>query len=119
MRAHTPGPWIGGQIGGDKDPGISIGAEDGSNVAFVYHEQLDREPTETRANARLIVAAPDLLEALKEATRTLIGERDCLYDSITDSEGNIVDLDDGEGLALADEQINRFTALIKAAGGEL
>jgi len=64
MSGHTPGPWKIGQ----HLPITSIGwsvtiAEDGSAIAYVLG---DKNP-ELRANARLIAAAPDLLEALDDA----------------------------------------------------
>jgi hypothetical protein len=71
MSAHTPGPW-------SIHPGAFNGARiDGPNGRGVAHAtQRDPHPTfgegitqqEADANARLIAAAPDLLEALQEAT---------------------------------------------------
>lgn len=65
---HTPGPWIGGQLrtkgAVPQCDGIDIGAESGANVAIALHKDGDRTAAETRANARLITAAPALLEAL-------------------------------------------------------
>jgi hypothetical protein len=65
---HTPGPW---ELEGDvewvmDDAGghrhLIIRAPDGWNVALV---QADEDDEEQVANARLIVAAPDLLAALR------------------------------------------------------
>lgn len=53
---HTPGPWL---RRGQTD---SIDSADGRSVCWV---NLHTMPAE--ANARLISAAPDLLEALQEA----------------------------------------------------
>lgn len=59
MSKHTPGPW---RIGAQPPNGeLTIGTEQGLMVA-VATTGLDM-PTE--ANARLIAAAPDLLEALE------------------------------------------------------
>jgi hypothetical protein len=66
---HTPGPWVDGMskyregvlVVRANVPGGRILAEFGSD-----DEPLDETD---RANARLIAAAPDLLEALNEARR--------------------------------------------------
>ena len=55
---HTPGPW-----GNDREPVIVRG------LTWVAHANY---PTETgEANARLIAAAPELLEALESAADEL------------------------------------------------
>ena len=60
---HTPGPW---KFYDDSNDGktnrIEIVAI-GKTVARIYHSV----PAEDLPNARLIAAAPDLLEALKDA----------------------------------------------------
>ena len=58
---HTPGPWV-----ADLGETYSIRAKDG-RVAHCQHVHLTgRRDTKTvAANARLISAAPELLEALK------------------------------------------------------
>lgn len=62
---HTPGPWIvKTAINGDRGivaPGIGILAE-----CFVAIRNMDEVSPECEANARLIAAAPGLLEALEE-----------------------------------------------------
>lgn len=61
----------------------------------------------------------DLLGALEAATKELITERDCFYDSITDQEGNIFDPDDEAPLRQLDALIDQCrTAIAKAKGGE-
>ena len=65
MSKHTPGPWqIGKNFGSvvcdTPVPGIS-----GSDDTEYYGGHLIAESV-TEANARLIAAAPELLEALKE-----------------------------------------------------
>ena len=59
--SHTPGPWVKGGDFGDV-----VGA-DGERVIVwglgIGHGQRDKT---TEANARLMQAAPDLLEALEE-----------------------------------------------------
>lgn len=57
---HTPGPWRVGKGGPNMCP--TVGTEKGLMVAMVAYG--DSHPTQ--ANARLIAAAPDLLEALEE-----------------------------------------------------
>ena len=68
VGGHTPGPW---ELG---DEGVYIGSvydADGLRVAFVYFQdeksETGRPRQEEEANARLIAAAPDLLEALSDA----------------------------------------------------
>ena len=69
MSKHTPGPWVA--------KGPSVETEDGGLIAAVL------DPTERGttvpdpyvvANAHLIAAAPDLLEALKKALNVLVSE---------------------------------------------
>ena len=55
---HTPGPW---KVGYKNESGRYIEAPDGY-VAVVHY--WSRSDEEMEANARLIAAAPDLLEAL-------------------------------------------------------
>lgn len=59
---HTPGPWRVGKGGPNMCP--TVGTEKGLMVAMVAYG--DSHPTQ--ANARLIAAAPDLLEALENLT---------------------------------------------------
>ena len=70
MSKHTPGPW---SIEHDTDiTGVENSPEIGCvgkvDVAHVY---LRAVPGKTQANARLIAAAPELLEALLRAKRHL------------------------------------------------
>jgi hypothetical protein len=58
---YTPGPWVFYDDSNDgKTNRIEIAAR-GKTVARIYHSV----PEEDLPNARLIVAAPDLLEALQ------------------------------------------------------
>ena len=62
MSKHTPGPWSFYDDSNDgKTNRIEIVAV-GKTVARIYHSV----PAEDLPNARLIAAAPDLLEALKD-----------------------------------------------------
>lgn len=61
---HTPGPWF-GQAGFSDD--VEITAESREGMAAICSMDLDftgHIGVEQEANARLIAAAPDLLEAL-------------------------------------------------------
>lgn len=59
---HTPGPWIVNYIGG-----IEVWSSDSKwCIADCSTETSPLDPTVRKANARLIAAAPDLLESLKE-----------------------------------------------------
>jgi hypothetical protein len=63
---HTPGPWIMTIINAQRQ--FEIHAEDGTLVALAT--PVDRHGVfKTQANARLIAAAPELLEACKYALR--------------------------------------------------
>lgn len=63
---HTPGPWPCEYTGDGKRILVGKGLVEGPNgyeVAEVYSDDCPREVAE--ANARLIAAAPELLEALE------------------------------------------------------
>jgi hypothetical protein len=65
---HTPGPWFtfanGQCIGGPVGP---LGNPSGAETAGIAHCGMGlRTGTEIQANARLISAAPELLETLRE-----------------------------------------------------
>lgn len=64
MNKHTPGPWVARKINGAGWPGqrgfaIDFNEDQEQVVDFVYEE----------ADAHLIAAAPELLEALEWALR--------------------------------------------------
>jgi hypothetical protein len=62
---HTPGPW---RVNRDRE----IVAADDSIVAWGYHEDMGALLQRIKlSNARLIAAAPDLLEALSALLRRL------------------------------------------------
>jgi hypothetical protein len=60
MSTHTPGPWKKSKYGELKNPEGQQVMVWGCGIAH------SMRTSETEANARLIAAAPDLLEALKE-----------------------------------------------------
>jgi len=67
---HTPGPW-----GSDSEYGTAIIGADGTTVASVLNSinatkrqhPVPQDVEQVKANARLIVSAPELLAALKKA----------------------------------------------------
>ena len=109
MAAHTPGAW----------EYVELGSGDWAiRDRYVRHLALVYKSDAMEANARLIAAAPDMLEALKASNRTLIAERDVIYDSITNSAGEITDPADGEGLAEYNALIDANRAAIAKATDE-
>jgi len=80
---HTPGPW---DFTGPS-PGKMKGYDDGGDYAIIargiiaeaFHRIDDDTYADAEANARLIAAAPDLLEALENALAYFINahEHDC------------------------------------------
>lgn len=71
MSGHTPGPWC----AVDVDHAVAICTVDGHTVADVFAMADAECGVTTDANARLVAAAPDLLEALQEAHEALDGVR--------------------------------------------
>ena len=70
MTKHTPAPWK-----AEFDEAVSVRSEDGSRICTINwlrgrHGLKGRiDGDEGNANARLIAAAPDLLETLKQIKR--------------------------------------------------
>ena len=62
--AHTPGPWQYGSGKLSNSIQVYVGAQNIASVTMLNHY----EPAD--ANARLIAAAPDLLEALRALIKT-------------------------------------------------
>lgn len=57
---HTPGPWL-------KSGCVVLSNDEDRGMRFATAERVrGRNPEEQEANARLIAAAPELLEAIKE-----------------------------------------------------
>lgn len=67
-QGFTPGPWA-VEIGHEDCPFINIGGR--YAIAKVYRETILNGPLPAAANANLIAAAPDLLEALETALKFL------------------------------------------------
>jgi hypothetical protein len=78
---HTPGPWIHDTRG---YPHPDVKAASGRNIACTWGVNNQPKTPEAaaaqqeiaRANARLIAAAPELLEALKEVLNNPAGDYD-------------------------------------------
>ena len=65
---HTPGPWkLNSLDSGTNDDGTIIGP----NNTVITADIFGRNAEEAEANAHLIEAAPDMLNALKEAVELL------------------------------------------------
>ena len=106
---HTPGPWsIYGKPG--DYPGIEAGQIPFSVVVFGFPDEYHpcgiqgRDSNEMQANARLIAAAPDLLEALRTCVAVIeIQQRFCESTA--------------EGKAAWDETLDHARAAIAKATG--
>jgi hypothetical protein len=106
MSKHTPGPWF-------VAPRNEVNSA-GHNIAMIadldwgqYRDAEDNGEAEFEANARLIAAAPDLLEALKAAMAFL--------------DENVADPDITAGMAQAYiklRDINPKAIIAKAEGKE-
>jgi hypothetical protein len=73
--AHTPGPWHTSVT--HLGAAVDIGAANGANIALVSGPA-ENGADEFKANARLIAAAPDMLEALRDCAESLSFARDKL-----------------------------------------
>ncbi len=68
---HTPGPWVFAYGSVYVEHGLND--ETSNRIALMDRNNLQTEPTERDSNARLIAAAPELLEACKWAEKCLSG----------------------------------------------
>jgi len=117
MNEHTPGPW---RCGGFRDiefqnaygiwkAGVSIEADITfeeqidvlviANIETLEYTSLDRTKLEAEANARLMAASPDLLDALRE-----------IYHAFLDADGTHTDRQEAASLKAC-------AAIFKATGG--
>ena len=87
MTQHTPGPWDTNTLtNGD----IQVQSKEYGLLAIVFSESdasysaeaINNIARETRANARLIAAAPDLLDAVDYVVEELTRDRSPCGDSI-------------------------------------
>ena len=71
MNDHTPGPWT--AVKPDRNSSawrVTLSPKDArGDICNVLHGLASSHPADTSANARLIAAAPDLLEALRGVLR--------------------------------------------------
>lgn len=77
MSTHTPGPWYIEEIS-NRDWQINSDSRDWCllEITPAIYGESDSLSDEDKANARLIAAAPDLLEALKSLVKTLVDQDD-------------------------------------------
>lgn len=68
MSAHTPGPWV---VADDSEPRTIIQCRAGG---LICDTAIQETVAESRANNRLLAAAPELLEALRLALPALEAE---------------------------------------------
>ena len=68
---HTPGPWTVVEYGDDDSPTLVIHRDAESRVCFMATPGSHGDPAQIEADARLIAAAPDFMEA----TRVRIGKK--------------------------------------------
>lgn len=79
MAGHTPGPWIVDPI--DKEYVVPAADPGGTGICVLSPmdntDELWKFGAETQANARLIAAAPDLLDALQALTELYNTDEGC------------------------------------------
>jgi hypothetical protein len=68
---HTPGPWTIEEYGDDETPTLVIHKDSESRVCFMATPGSHGDPAKIEANARLIVAAPDMLAALRNVNKLI------------------------------------------------
>lgn len=114
-KRWTPGPWA------------PMENPEGNNCdVLAWDIYANDAPTGSRlpaqasseANAQLISAAPELVEALEASNEFLLEDRRCLIESITDANGNITDPADGDGLKEIDALLEKNRAALAKAYGE-
>jgi len=75
--SHTPGPW---SLSAESVYATRVDGPDGNKVALAqYLLSEGRSTPEAIANARLISAAPDLLEVCEEILEELLDESSPVY----------------------------------------
>jgi hypothetical protein len=93
MNKHTPGPWKVGSRSNGEFYKRNIAGADGYHVALTS----SREDAEVEANARLIAAAPELLEALRELQTIVnlaIADGDWIVDGACDPDACMMRAED-------------------------
>jgi hypothetical protein len=98
MSKHTPGPWK----ANNKD---EIRNDDNDLIATAWDIHVKREedglitllPNNSKANARLMAAAPELLEALKELyNASLVMEQPRFYKALAEAKKVIAKIEGDE-----------------------
>lgn len=102
---HSPGPWVFQNHGS-----LILDARKGSSQCTVAHVSISTYMDEGRYNARLIAAAPELLEALI-AVLGIVEESSGVYGFHLN--GALAEWDE-----FADEINSACAAIVKATGGE-
>ena len=121
MSKHTPGPWeVSGEIfDNDGQPETAIQALNGAATVAVALEFGQNNPHIREANARLIAAAPDLLEQLKIARREIAALSQVYIAMLTNQATGLIDDPDHVLIAQADrDMLNGFDAAIAKAEGQ-
>ena len=109
---HTPGPWTVEEYGDDETPTLVIHKDSESRICFMATPGSHGDPAKIEADAYLIAAAPDLLEAAR-----LLEDAELDRDACPECEG------EGEPEACGtcfptfdDARIKRRRAIAKATG---
>lgn len=119
---YTPAPWRFIFENDGRESRVQAINADFGNICYladgIGSDRLP-DPTQEKANGNLIAAAPDLLQALEELTKSAIAERDCFYESVAHPvDGQVYDKDDKATLARDDAMIDKARAAIAKAKGE-
>jgi hypothetical protein len=64
---HTPGPWAIQEYGDDEAPSLVIHRDSKNRICFMATPGSHGDPAMIEADARLIVAAPELYEYVKSS----------------------------------------------------
>ena len=103
MTKHTPGPWWLQADGAGWY--VECTPERGHSVAYIRSEVAEDDPdtpdAEKKANARLIAAAPELLEALQKFVAWSEAERNHEGTTFWERVEMLRDLDDAAAAAIA------------------
>lgn len=80
VRKHTPGKWEASKT--INDYAIYSDTNESKDIAAVYQNSRSIPKEEAQANAKLIAAAPDMLEALQAVERWLNGEENEFQETV-------------------------------------
>jgi hypothetical protein len=83
VSKHTPGPWVSSDNGPAFDSYIHALKNNGDAFKFVAMIPIKTNPKETRANAQLIAAAPEMLAALERVMQLQVSvQGDEVFDQV-------------------------------------